>query len=473
MRSLLLALALVGAGAGTAGATQVSYIDGGQVWVATLDGAAKRSLSGPSPDAYTWSQQAQSDDGYVIAYRWTPGNYVLTGNAGQEWGPDGAPQTSGDNLAQYLTGATGDILPVHMNLAPGGAFFSYGYSNYQYAYPVGTLRTGTYARGVSWVIRPLDISGVEWPGLAGDRIVGVQSDQVVVQDSGPMQPDVTPWPGFSVPSGYESNGIDASADGRVVAFAIDPRLGDGSRGDGIVAMQPVSGGLGAAPTDDDDLNGCLLPVQGDADEVNVSADGRWLAWHDGRGVVVAGAPVWFPSAEVTTCNLSSPPVVISATGRSPQLGASTAATPPPAPPAPNPPGSGTPAPPARSAPGGGSANPGTGSTKPGAGAAKPGTRATAGKPKATVAATVRAAAFSKGLPLTVTVPAKGTVTATAKVGRTVLATTSKKAKRAGRLTFTLKASKRTAARLERYRGKTLVITIKAPGGTVAIRRTLR
>ncbi len=95
MRSLLLALALVGVGAGTASATQVSYVDGGQIWIATLDGAAKRSLSGPSPDAYTWMQAAQSDDGYVIAYRWTPGNFVLTGNAGQEWGPDGTPQTAG------------------------------------------------------------------------------------------------------------------------------------------------------------------------------------------------------------------------------------------------------------------------------------------------------------------------------------------------------------------------------------------
>lgn len=473
MRSLLLALALAGAGAGTAGtagATQVSYVDGGQIWIATLDGAAKRSLSGPSPDQYTWSQAAQSDDGYVIAYRWTPGNFVLTGNAGQAWGPDGTPQTAGDTAAQVLTGTTGDVLPVRMNLAPGGAFLNYGYSNYTYGYPVGTLRTGTYARGVSWLIRPLDVSGVEWPGMAGNRIVGVQSGQVVVQRSGPMQPEVVAWPGFGVASGYDANGVDASADGKLVALAIEPRGGDGSRGDGIIALQPVSGGLGAQPTDDDNLDGCLLPVQGDADEVNVSGDGRWIAWHDARGVVVAGAPVWFPSADVSTCTLSSPPVAISATGSGPQLGASTAATPP----STNPPGGGG------GGEGGGGAGGGGGSTPtpptrttPGTGAAKPGSGSTPTKPTATVARTVRAAALATGLPLTVTVRASGTVTATARVGRVVLARTSKRARRAGRLTLTLKAPRKTAAKLRRYRGKTLVITVKSAGGTVTVKRRLR
>ncbi len=251
----------------------------------------------------------------------------------------------GEHVAQYLTGTTGDVLPVRMNLAPGGRFMNYGYSNYTYGFPVGTLRTGTWLRGVSWVIRPAELSSVEWPGMAGNQVVGVQSGQVVVQSAGPMTPEVRAWPGFSVPGGYDANHVDASADGRVVAFAIAPSSGGG--GDGIIAMQPVSGGLGAQPTPDDELNGCLLPVQGDADEVNVSGDGRWLAWHDARGVVVAGAPVWFPSADVTTCTLSSPPVVISATGTNPQLGASTAATPPAPPVVPTPPaggGGGTPTP---------------------------------------------------------------------------------------------------------------------------------
>jgi hypothetical protein len=461
MRSLLLALALAGAGvvaaAGTAGATQVSYLDGDQVWISTLDGATKRSLSGPSPDAYTWMQQAQSDDGYVIAYRWTPGNFVLTGNAGQEWGPDGTPQTAGENVAQYLTGTTGDVLPVRMNLAPGGKFFNYGYSNYTAGFPVGTLRTGTWLRGVSWVIRPAELSGVEWPGMAGNAVVGVQSGQVIVQNAGPMTPEARAWPGLTVPSGYDANHVDASADGKVVALGIEP-YNNGTRGDGIIAMQPVSGGLGAALTADDELNGCLLPVQGDADEVNVSADGRTIAWHDARGVVVAGAPVWFPSRDVTTCNLSSPAVVISATGRNPQLGNSTAATPP-APSNPTPPG-GMPTTPTRTTPTPTRTTPGTGTT--------PGS-----KPTASVATTVRAAALAKGLPLTVTVRAKGTVTATAKVGRTVLAKTSKRAKRAGKLTLSLKVSKKTARTLKRYRGKTLTITVKAPGGTVSLTRRLR
>ncbi len=77
------------------------------------------------------------------------------------------------------------------------------------------------------------------------------------------------------------------------------------------------------------------------------------------------------------------------------------------------------------------------------------------------------------MPLTVTVAGRGTVIATAKVGGTVLAKASKRAKRAGKLALSLKASKKTAAKLKRYRGKTLVITVKAPGGTVVLRRRLR
>ena len=72
MRPVLLALSLLMlAAAGTAGATQVSYIDQGQVWVATVDGAQKRAISGPAPlveagESRTWTDQAQSDDGWIV-----------------------------------------------------------------------------------------------------------------------------------------------------------------------------------------------------------------------------------------------------------------------------------------------------------------------------------------------------------------------------------------------------------------------
>ncbi|HWK26131.1 MAG TPA: hypothetical protein VNS09_06190 [Solirubrobacter sp.] len=444
MRTLVLALALIGLGAAPAGAAQVSYIDGGQVWIATLDGTAKRSLSGPSPDGYTWQWQAQSDDGYVIGVRATPGHFNAGNNAATEWGPDGTPQTSGDTAAAPLTvglGHTQTNFPVQLNLAPGGRFVNYGYSECVYITQY-TCSFGSYTKGVSWSIAPLDLSGVDSPGLAGNRIIGIGygSNAVLVQNAtsnGTMEPGFTAWPGVAFDGSVYVNALDASADGTVTGISVSV-----DHGTDQIQMAPFAS-LGAPPTQQDALNACMLPTQGDADAINVSADGRWIAWHDARGVVVAGAPAWFPSADVSTCALSSPAVVISPTGTYPQLGGSTAATPP-ATTTPPPPGGG----------GGGG-----------------GTTTAPRQPTATVPAKVKASAFAKGLALTVTVPQGGTVTATAKVGRTVLAKASKQAKAAGKVTLKLKASKKL--KLRRYRGKTLVITIKAPGGTVTLKRKLR
>ena len=76
-------------------------------------------------------------------------------------------------------------------------------------------------------------------------------------------------------------------------------------------MIPFDSLGGPPPTDGRD---CFLPGVGDVEDVSFSQDGTSMAWEDNRGVVVAGTPVWFPSAAVSTCNLSRPPVVISATG---------------------------------------------------------------------------------------------------------------------------------------------------------------
>src|SRR5215831_7305442 len=81
-------LCLAAALAGPAGAAQVAYIDGGQVWVSTLDGASKRSLSGPSPDAKTWTETAQAENGTIIGVRREPGKMGNL-NATQLWDASG------------------------------------------------------------------------------------------------------------------------------------------------------------------------------------------------------------------------------------------------------------------------------------------------------------------------------------------------------------------------------------------------
>jgi hypothetical protein len=153
----------------------------------------------------------------------------------------------------------------------------------------------------------------------------------------------------------------------------------------------------------------------------------------------------------STCNLSRPPVMISATGKMPSIGNSTAAVVPTSqPPAPGP----SPAPDQKKS-GGKGAGAGEAPTLTG-----------------TLAKTLKASALAKGLPLTVKVKKAGQVTATGKVGGAVVAKGATKAKRAGTVTLRLTATKAWSKRLAQLVGKTLKLSVKGPGGTLTLIRKL-
>ena len=76
------------------------------------------------------------------------------------------------------------------------------------------------------------------------------------------------------------------------------------------------------------------------------------------------------------------------------------------------------------------------------------------------------------LPLTVKVKKAGQVTATGKVGGSVVAKGSAKAKRPGKVTVRLVATKAWSKRLGQLAGKTLKISVKGPGGTLTLTRKL-
>jgi hypothetical protein len=421
--------------AGPASATEVAYVDGGQVWISTLDGAAKRSLSGPSPDAMVWSETAQAENGTVIGVRREPGK-IGTLNATTLWGPDGAVIGTGSLTAK--PGRTSYAYPVTLSLSPDGRIVTYGYSNWTGFAPNTVYEFGTYAEGSSaWYIEPFDVRSVQSGTLVGRRLVGVSGSTVAVQNptgQPPYSEEFTPW--FN----SEADRVDVSASGTIAAVSL--RVSGVER----IGMVPFAG-LGAAfPTDGSD---CWLPIQGRASGVSFSPDGTSMAWKDDRGVVVAGTPVWFASPAETTCNLSRPPLVISATGTMPSLGNSTAALPAAAPVQPAPP---APVPPKQGGGGGGAGDAPT---------------LTGALPK-----TVKASSLAKGLPLTVKVARAGKVTATGKVGGALVATAATRAKRAGKVTLHLKATKAWAKRLPQLAGKTLKIKVKAPGGSLSLTRKL-
>ena len=170
VRPMLTALLLLATLAGTARAAEVAYVDGDQVWVATLDGQQKRSLSGPSPDEKQWREVAQADNGTILGVR-REGGKMGTLNATRLWGPDGA--TVGDGSLTAPTGRTVYAYPVTLDLTPDGKSAVYGYSNSS-GFGLGqTFEFGTYAEGSSgWYIQPFDITSVESGTLAGRRVVG-------------------------------------------------------------------------------------------------------------------------------------------------------------------------------------------------------------------------------------------------------------------------------------------------------------
>ncbi|MBS1843159.1 MAG: hypothetical protein JST53_01970 [Actinobacteria bacterium] len=435
---------LAALGATGAGATQVAYVDGGQIWISTLDGASKRSLSGPSPDAKTWTETAQAENGTVIGVRREPGK-IGTLNATQLWGPDGS--TIGYGSLTAKPGRNSYAYPVTLNLTPDGKTVTYGYSNWSGFGLETHYEFGTYAEGSSnWYIEPFDLEGRESGTLSGSRLVARSGTSVMVQSPAgqpPYSKEFGTW--LSVPGLQRA---DVSANGKVLAIEIDTGPTD------AIAMFPVASLGGAA----DEESGCDLPTQGDAGEVSLSADGTKMAWHDDRGVVIAGTPVWFATPEAAVCKLSSPPVVISASGRMPALGNSTAAVPP--------------------SPGGGGGIIG-GDAPPSPAPSSPKTgneKSDGGKGDAPILTpvpkTVKAGALAKGLPLTVTVPKGGQVTAVGKVGSQVVAKGAVRAKRAGRVTLRLKATAAWSKRLGQLSGKTLKVTVTAPGGTVTVRRKL-
>jgi hypothetical protein len=417
-------------GAGGASAAEVAYVDGGQVWVSTLDGASKRSLSGPSPDAKTWTETAQAENGTVIGVRREPGK-IGTLNATRLW--DAAGNVIGDGTLTAKSGRTSYAYPVTLSLTPDGKVVTYGYSNWSGFGLETHYEFGTYAEGSSnWYIEPFDVRTVESGTLVGSRLVGINGTTVAVQSPAGQPPYSEEFSGWF---NSEADRVDVSASGTIAAVSL--------RVSGVekIGMVPFAG-LGAAfPTDGSD---CWLPIQGKAEGVSFSPDGTSMAWKDDRGVVVAGTPVWFASLAETTCNLSSPPVVISATGNYPSIGNSTYAAASAA--------SVTP-PPATTQKGGG----GKGGGAPTLGA---------------VAKTVKVSALAKGLPITVKVTKAGKVTATGKVGAKLVATGAAKAKHAGKVTLKLKATKAWTKKLGRLFGKTLKITVKAPGGTLKLSRKL-
>ncbi len=220
------------------------------------------------------------------------------------------------------------VAPLGMDLTADGVFAVYGYSGYTGIVGFDAIfRRGHYAilsdtKTNITLLSAQGQSGYEYPTTFGRRVVAAQGSTVVTTIPDGGNPFTQTWGGLVDTSGVAGSPslrrTDVAATGTraAVEFRFDP--GDDRIGALALSSMNVPVNPGDPPVDVGGSVDCFLPTVGEASDASWSQDGTRIAWKDGQGVKVAGAP----TGTAESCALSSPPVVISATGSYPSIGGS-------------------------------------------------------------------------------------------------------------------------------------------------------
>jgi hypothetical protein len=437
MRSALIAILALLVLAPAANAASIAYIDGGEVWLSSLDGKQKVRLAKPVVNSEgkteKWLDVAAADSGRIVAARNVPAR-MSSFSWFKVWEPNGTSTVEGPLNAP--SGWTVYVYPLGFDLTADGKHMVYGYSNSSSCCPI-TFAQGTYVRPVTnSVLAPIVTSGQEEPTLFGNRIVAHSGTTVNAQDAGggPYGPDFTPWLDVSG-VGLELRRTDVAANGQLAALEFE-RWNGGAQEIGKIAVVATQG-IDQLPSFAVD---CFLPATGIAKDVSLSADAKRIAWTDDQGLKVAGAP----ASAADPCVLTSPPVVISPTASHGAIGGANVASFLPTPP------------PTGGAPTGGTA------------------------PVATAPKRVKLKALAKGVPIKVKVAGAGKVRISGSVAAKILrrkgkpvvvATGSAIAQQAG--TVTVKLRLNAAGRKKRKRLKGARMTLRVSHGGLSATKRVR
>jgi hypothetical protein len=450
MRSTLIAILVLLTMAPAAGAASIAYVDGGEVWLSSLDGTQKVRLApqvvNPAGETEKWLAVAASDSGRIIAARNVPGR-----NSGftwfKVWEPNGTSTVEGPLNAP--SGWAIQVYPLGFDVTADGNHMVYGYSNSGFCCPISFER-GTYVRPVtSSSLNPIKVDS-EHPTLFGSRMIAHSGGIVDVQGKSapPYGTDFTPWIDVSG-SGLDLRRTDVAANGRLAALELEQWSG-GSQTIGKIGVVATEG-VDQPPTFAVD---CFLPTSGVAKEASLSLDATRIAWTDDQGLKVAGTP----TTAADPCALTSPPVVISPTASQGAIGGADVAAFLPA--SAQPPGPGGP--------------PSTAGQQP-----TPGLAPVATMPRRV---TAKALAGAKGLPIRVRVARAGKVklsgTVPARIlsrkGRpVVVATGSAAAKRAGIVTVRLRLTAAARKKPNRLKGARMTLRVSQVGLSTTKRFTVR
>jgi hypothetical protein len=456
MRSTLIAILCLLTIAPAAGAASIAYVDGGEVWLSSLDGTQKVRLAphvvNPAGETEKWLAVAASDSGRIVAARNVPGR-IARFSWFKVWEPNGTSTVEGPLNAP--SGWAVYVYPLGFDITADGNHMVYGYSNSSSCCPI-SFAQGTYVRPVTGsALDPINVPGEEHPTLFGSRMIAHTGGRVDVQGTSapPYGTDFTPWIDVSA-SGLELRRTDVAANGQLAALELEQWSG-GSQTIGEIAVIATQG-VDQPPTFAVD---CFVPTSGVATDASLSPDATRIAWTDDQGLKVAGAP----TTAADPCALSSPPVVISPTASQGAIGGADvgpflpASTQPPT--AGPPPTSGSP--------------PTTG--PPPAGGVKPVTTV----PRRV---TAKALASAKGVPIKVKVARAGKVkisgTVPARIlrrrgGPIVVAKGSATARRAGTVTVRLRLTAAGRKKPKRLKGARLTLRVSHGGLSTTKRVTLR
>ena len=405
-----------------AGADSIVYIDAGNVWSASPDGARKVQLT----TGGSWHSPTQADDGTIAAVQGTGPIVVMAG--------DGKPlHTITTPQAKSGDGGTFAARPVQLSFSPDGTKLAYVYlaSSCPVASTCGSIQRSTFytdanvteATPISVYGNQFSVSDPEWVNNRRTLVFGGYGSQVSIDDLGPGDYSQKPW---MVPNGDMGDG-EVTRDGQRLVVTYD--YGDDKR----IAWYAVTGDVATELPPAFPEHACHM-VHGDASfaDPTWSPDGNGIAYQSSNGIEISHFDAFGPSLCETSGDL-----VLSATGSQPDWGP---ANPPAA--AYKPPAT-TPQPPAKSTP------------------AQTTTTPVPMKPSLATLVTGKATAkaLRKGLRVNVTVPAAGRATITATLKGRKVAAGSATAKKAGALTIKL-----TKVR-QNLHGKTLTLKLDFGGST--------
>jgi hypothetical protein len=403
-----------------ASADSIVYIDQGNVWSASPDGARKVQLT----TGGGWHSPTQADDGTIAAVQGT-GPIVVMAN-------DGMPlHTITTPAAKSADGGTFAPRPVQLSFSPDGTKIAYAYvaNSCPVGSTCGTIQRSTFyteagvtdATPISVYGNQFGVSDPEWVTNRRTLVFGGYGSQVSIDDLGPGDYSQKPW---MVPNGDMGDG-EVTRDGKRLVVTYD--YGENKS----LAWYAVTGDVTRELPPAFPAHACHM-AHGDASfaDPTWSPDGNGIAYQSSNGIEVSHFDAFGPGLCETSGDL-----ILSATGSQPDWGPANTPAAAYTPPTPQPP-----------------AAPRTTTTTPAP------TQAPARATLALKSATAKA--LRKGLAVKVTVSAPGRVTLAATVKGRKVATGSATAKQAGTITVRL-GKVRT-----NLKGKTLTLKLSFSGSTV-------